>query len=75
MALQSWHPKANTSTIVPRLTEEVTSFQHSFVVTEHGVASCFGHSEKQQAYNLINQAAHPSVREELTEAGHRLGLL
>ena len=75
MALQSWHPKANTSTIVPRLTEEVTSFQHSYVVTENGVASCFGHSEKQQAQNLINQAAHPSVREELTEAGHRLGLL
>jgi len=75
MALHSWHPKANTSTIVPRLTEEVTSFQHSFVVTEHGVAACFGHSEKQQAMNLINQAAHPSVRAQLTEAAKERGLL
>ena len=75
MALQSWHPKANASTIVPRLTENVTSFQHSFVVTENGVASCFGHSSRDQAFNLINQAAHPSVREELTESAKQLGLL
>ena len=75
MALPSWHPKAQTSTIVPRLTENVTSFQHSFVVTENGTADCFGHSQKQQAANLINKAAHPSVREELTEAAAKLGLL
>ena len=75
MALQSWHPKANASTIVPRLTENVTSFQHSFVVTENGVASCFGHSSRDQAFNLINQAAHPSVRAELTESAKQLGLL
>lgn len=74
MALQSWHPKANKSTIVPRLTEDVTSFQHSYVVTEHGVAACFGRSEKEQAFNLINQAAHPSVRAELTEAARDLGI-
>ncbi|MFY7819255.1 MAG: acetyl-CoA hydrolase/transferase family protein, partial [Rhodoluna sp.] len=29
MALSSWHPKAKVSTIVPRITEYVTSFQHS----------------------------------------------
>jgi acyl-CoA hydrolase len=29
MALPSWHPKADLSSIVPRLTENVTSFQHS----------------------------------------------
>jgi acyl-CoA hydrolase len=75
MALPSWHPKANVSTIVPRLTENVTSFQHSFVVTENGVADCFGHSAKDQALNLINRAAHPSVRSELTEAAGKLGLL
>ena len=75
MALPSWHPKAQTSTIVPRLTENVTSFQHSYVVTENGTADCFGHSQKQQAANLINKAAHPSVREELTEAAAKLGLL
>jgi acyl-CoA hydrolase len=75
MALPSWHPKAKVSTIVPRLTENVTSFQHSFVVTENGVADCFGHSAKDQALNLINRAAHPSVRSELTEAAGKLGLL
>jgi acyl-CoA hydrolase len=75
MALPSWHPKAKVSTIVPRLTENVTSFQHSFVVTENGVADCFGHSAKDQALNLISKAAHPSVRAELTEVAGQMGLL
>jgi acyl-CoA hydrolase len=74
MALQSWHPKADVSTIVPRLTENVTSFQHSYVVTENGVADIFGHSQKQQARNLIEEAAHPRVRDELREAAKQLGL-
>jgi acyl-CoA hydrolase len=74
MALQSWHPKANVSTIVPRLTENITSFQHSHVVTENGVADIFGRSQSDQARNLISQAAHPSAREELTEAAHKFGL-
>jgi acyl-CoA hydrolase len=74
MALQSWHPKANVSTIVPRLTENVTSFQHSYVVTENGVADIFGHSQKQQARNLIEEAAHPRVRDELREEAKALGL-
>lgn len=74
MALQSWHPKADVSTIVPRLTENVTSFQHSHVVTENGVADIFGHSQKQQARNLIEEAAHPRVREELREAARALGI-
>lgn len=75
MALPSWHPKANKSTIVPRLTENVTSFQHSYVVTENGVADCFGHSLVQQATNLIEHAAHPSVRDELRAAAHELKIL
>ena len=75
MALPSWHAKANVSTIVPRLTEYVTSFQHSYVVTENGIADCFGHSEKQQAQNLIEKAAHPNVREELREHAAQMGLL
>lgn len=75
MALQSWHPKADQSSIVPRLTENVTSFQHSHVVTENGVADCFGHSQSQQAHNLIEKAAHPNARAELTHAANRLGLL
>lgn len=75
MALQSWHPKANVSTIVGRLTENITSFQHSHVVTENGVADIFGHSQEQQARNLISQAAHPSARDELTETAKQLGLI
>ncbi|MEY4078641.1 MAG: hypothetical protein RIS80_410 [Actinomycetota bacterium] len=75
MALQSWHPKAKTSTIVPRLTEYVTSFQHSFVITEQGVADCFGHTEHEQAQNLIEQAAHPDARAELRAAASALGLI
>lgn len=72
MALPSWHPKANVSTIVPRLTENITSFQHSFVATENGIAACFGRTAQEQAKNLIEKAAHPSVREELTQAAKEL---
>lgn len=75
MALPSWHEKANTSTIVGHLGEHITSFQHSFVVTENGVADCFGHSEKEQARNLIEHAAHPDARDELREAAGKLKLL
>ena len=38
MALRSWHPKADVSTIVPLVDEPVTSFQHTAVITEQGVA-------------------------------------
>ena len=75
MALPSWHPKANLSSIVPRLTENVTSFQHSFVVTEQGAAACFGHTQSEQALNLINNAAHPDAKEELVQAAAEFGLL
>ena len=73
MALASWHEKAQTSTIVPALRENVTSFQHSFVATEYGLAACFGHPEKDQARNLIS-IAHPDAREGLMEAAHAMGL-
>ena len=42
IALRSWHPKADVSTIVPLIDEPVTSFQHSAVVTENGVARDLG---------------------------------
>ena len=74
MALRSWHPKADVSTIVPLLDEPVTSLQHSCVITENGVAECAGRSEKQQAANLIEKAAHPSIRDELWEEARHLGL-
>jgi acyl-CoA hydrolase len=75
MALPSWHPKAQVSTIVPRLTENITSFQHSFVVTEQGAAACFGRTQSEQAKNLIDHASHPSVRSELQDEAKRLKLL
>jgi acyl-CoA hydrolase len=74
MALRSWHPKADVSTIVPLVDEPVTSFQHTAVVTEHGVAEMFGHDERSQAAQLIDNVAHPRVREELWEEAAALGL-
>lgn len=74
MALRSWHPKADVSTIVPLLDQPVTSFQHSAVVTENGIARLIGQDEKGQARELIDMAAHPRVREELWEEAYHLGL-
>lgn len=75
IALRSWHPKADVSTIVAMVDEPVTSFQMSAVVTEQGVAEMFGRDQEEQARNLIEHAAHPVVREELREEGFELGLL
>ena len=74
MALRSWHPKADVSTVVAMVDEPVTSFQHTAVVTEQGVADVFGHDERTQARHLIEQAAHPRVRAELWEEAIGLGL-
>lgn len=74
IALRSWHPKADVSTIVPLLDEPVTSFQHTAVVTEQGTAEIWGRSQDEQARNLITQSAHPDVREELAEEAEALGL-
>lgn len=74
LALRSWHPKADCSTIIPLVDEPVTSFQPSAVVTEQGVAELFGHDQGTQARHLIEQAAHPSVRDELWEEARELGL-
>ncbi|WP_347352731.1 acetyl-CoA hydrolase/transferase C-terminal domain-containing protein [Intrasporangium sp.] len=74
IALRSWHPKADVSTIVPLLDEPVTSFQQSAVVTEYGIAPLWGHDEREQCHAIIEQAAHPSVRDELWEEAAGLGL-
>jgi len=74
VALRSWHPKADVSTIVPLLDQPATSFQPTAVVTEHGVAPVWGHDEREQAAALIELAAHPRVRDELREEAHYLGL-
>lgn len=75
MALRSWHPKAEVSSIVAMLDEPVTSFQPSTVVTEQGRAELWGRTAAEQAAELIDNAAHPRVREELREEAVYLNLL
>jgi acyl-CoA hydrolase len=74
IALPSWHPKADVSTVVPAITGPVTSFQHSYIVSEQGAAVIWGHDASGQAEQIISHAAHPTVREQLREAGRALGL-
>ena len=74
IALRSWHPRADVSTIVPMIEEPVTSFQASAIVTEQGTADIWGRDDRTQAAYLIEQAAHPDVREELWEEARALGL-
>jgi acyl-CoA hydrolase len=74
IALRSWHPRADVSTIVAMLDEPVTSLQPSTVVTEQGRAVLWGRTAQEQAEALIENAAHPRVREELREEAGYLGL-
>jgi len=74
VALRSWHPRADCSTIIPLVDEPVTSFQMTAVVTEQGIAEVFGCDQRTQAHNLITHAAHPRVREELWEEAQALHL-
>jgi acyl-CoA hydrolase len=74
VALHGWHAKTDSSTIVPVLINPVTSFQHSAVVSEHGCADLFGHSQHTQAQEIIGQVADPRARDGLTEAARQLGL-
>lgn len=60
-ALPSWHPRADRSTVVGSLDGPATSFQHSFVVTEQGVAAVWPGTSRDQARNLI-AVAHPDAR-------------
>jgi acyl-CoA hydrolase len=73
IALASWHPKADASTIVP-LVDAVTSFQHSHIVTEHGTAAIWGSDSVEQARHLIGNAAHPHARASLADAAAQIGL-
>jgi acyl-CoA hydrolase len=75
IALRSRHMPSSTSTIVPRLLDPVTSFQHSAVITEQGCAELFGRSSRAQARLIIEQAAHPDVRDELREYAAAQGLV
>ena len=73
IALPSWHPKADVSTVIPRLTGPVTSFQHSYIVSEQGVATIWGHDAATQAQQMVDHVAHPGIRDELRVAGRALG--
>ncbi len=74
VALHAWHDKTDSSTVVPVLTNPVTSFQHSAVISEHGCAELFGRSQHAQAKLLIEQVADPRARVGLLEASGRFGL-
>jgi acyl-CoA hydrolase len=74
VALPSWHPKADRSTIVPALDGPATSFQHSWVVTEQGAASVWPGTSKEQAAHLIS-VAHPDARADLERAAREGGLV
>jgi acyl-CoA hydrolase len=74
IALPSWHPKAGVSTVLPRVEGPVTSFQHTYIVSEQGAAAVWGHDATGQAEQVIGNVAHPSAREQLREAGRALGL-
>jgi acyl-CoA hydrolase len=73
IALPSWHPKANVSTVIPRLSGPVTSFQHSFIVSEQGTAAIWGHDAVSQAQQIVDRVAHPDARDDLCAAGRDLG--
>lgn len=68
IALRSWHEPSDSSTIVARLSDPVTSFQHSAIVTEQGRADIFGRSQRAQARLIVDHAAHPDAREQLRAA-------
>jgi len=75
IALRSWHPRADVSTVVPLLEEPATSFQPSAIVTENGLARVWGLDQGAQAQSIIDHAAHPRVRDELREEARFLGLI
>jgi len=74
IALRSWHPRADVSAIVGLIEDPVTSFQMTAVVTEQGVAEVFGLDQSEQAHNIIEHAAHPTVRDVLRARAAELGL-
>jgi acyl-CoA hydrolase len=74
IALGSWHPKTDSSTVVGCINGPVTSFQHSALVTEWGSAHILGRSQRAQARLIIENIAHPRAKDELKEKALHLGL-
>jgi acyl-CoA hydrolase len=73
VALPSWHATTDTSTVVARLEQPSTSFQHSHVVTEWGTARIRGNTQVEQAAQLV-EVADPRARDALRAAARDLGL-
>lgn len=74
IAMPSWHPKADCSTIVGLLDSPASATQPSAVITEQGIANLFGKSQEEQARQLIDNAAHPNARGGLWSAAKELSL-
>ena len=74
IALPSVHPRAKVSTVVPLLQAPATSFQHSHIISEQGVATVWGSDQGAQGRQLVEHVAHPSVRDGLRDAAAALGL-
>jgi acyl-CoA hydrolase len=72
IALPSWHERSQSSTIVDRLATPATSFQHSYVVTEQGIATIWGRPQREQAQELIEHAARPEARDDLRAAAREM---
>jgi acyl-CoA hydrolase len=72
VALPSWHEGSSSSTVVRHLPGPATSFQHSYVVTEQGVAEIWGRPQREQALELVERAAAPVARDELRAAADEL---
>ena len=75
VALHSWHEKTDASSVLPILTNPVTSFQHSAIVSDQGCAEIFGRSGRAQARLIIESVADPRARGELLDAAATLGLV
>ncbi|MFB4320587.1 acetyl-CoA hydrolase/transferase family protein [Actinomadura sp. 21ATH] len=73
IALPSWHPRADVSTVIPRLAGPVTSFQHSYIVSEQGTATVWGNDAAAQAQQIVDHVAHPDARDGLRREGRLLG--
>ncbi|WP_026405273.1 acetyl-CoA hydrolase/transferase family protein [Actinomadura rifamycini] len=74
IALPSWHRRADVSTVIPRLSGPVTSFQHSYIVSEQGTATIWGNDATTQAREIVDNVAHPDARDELRHQGRLFGL-
>jgi acyl-CoA hydrolase len=74
MALASWHPRAQCSTVVGRLNGPASSFQHSWIVSEQGRAAVWSQSQREQSRQIIENVAHPEARDGLWVKAARLGL-